>query len=283
MAANALNRASSIESAFETGSEANGKTEGHGSKGNRQESTTPELDNLPRQLRSPDTSRPIQSAFDVLPSELLVHLAYFVASKPVALMHLSATCSGIHNVLAQHVEQYAVLDQSRKVSSLQSFMASLKQGVTGPKLFTFEGELKPFRAVLLATLGNRILALPSGERDRARQAFIKAVNDYDGKRPPDLENALNAANQGLAFLQGVEYAAVTSSLPTCGSCGDLATLKALAADLGVCSSEGLDRMKIEAARNALSSMGDQQACALFEIPLDGVCQHSCRAASRALL
>jgi hypothetical protein len=211
----------------------------------------------------------IRSAFGALPNDVLRYLADFVAGKPIALVRLATTCKGLKNALDPYVQQYAQLDRSRKVSSLQSFLTLLEYGKTAPKQFVFEGKLRPFREELLATLGNRILALPAEEREQACEAFIAALKQYDAEQTGTLKRALYAANKGVPHMELVEQAAVSSSLLSCGACENLPALQEIAAQFGVCSPEGLHKMKLEAAYKAVSrGMDRQQAAKRFDVPVD---------------
>jgi hypothetical protein len=216
--------------------------------------------------KSADAS-PMRSAFDALPHDVFRYFAHFV--DPLALVRLASTSKRMRKTLGPDAPQYALLDRCRKVSSLQSFKELLAHDATVAKVFTLNGKLQPFRAALVATLGSRILALPSHERDEARKAFIAAAEQCPEPRPPALKNALSAAKEGLVRLQSDEHAAVTSSLLTCETCQDLTAVQELAAERGVCSEEGFDRMKLAAARAALSKgLSSQQACDRFDIPHD---------------
>jgi len=215
----------------------------------------------------------IRSAFGALPNDVLRYLADFVAGKPIALVRLATTCKGLKKALDPYVQQYAQLDCCRKVSSLQSFLTLLGYGKTAPKLFVFEGKLRPFREELLATLGNRILALPAKEREQACEAFIAALDQYDAEQTGPLKRALYAAKKGVPHMELIEQAAVSSSLLSCGACENLPALQEIAAQFGVCSPEGLHKMKLEAAYKAVSrGMDREEAAKRFRIPADSLKQ-----------
>ena len=83
-------------------------------------------------------------------------------------------------------------DRSRKVSSLQSFLTLLEHGKTAPKQFVFEGKLRPLREELLATLGNRILALP------AKDLVSSELHAYADSRLP-LRNGFEPAMRATSI------------------------------------------------------------------------------------
>lgn len=228
-------------------------------------------DGLITQSGGSPSGTPIRSAFRVLPNEVLRYLADFVAGKPIALVRLATTCKDLKKALDPYVQQYAQLDRSRKVSSLQGFLTLLEYGKTAPKQFAFEGKLRPFRAELFSTLGNRILALPAKEREQACKAFIAALEQYDAVPTEPLQRVLYAAKKGAPHMELVEQAAVGRSMSACRTCENLPALQEIAAKFGVCSPEGLHKMKMEAASKAVSrGMDRQQAAKRFGLPADSL-------------
>jgi hypothetical protein len=270
-----LNRAdlSALTVAFKTDGERDVDTEGKGNGKNPPTIAPAELLNvpaLPKQAINSPSTRPNQtSALRVLPREVLLYLSEFLADEPLALARLAATCSDMRQALDPSVQRYTWGDRSNKADSLERYQTLLKYGSTGGELHTSTGKLPPFRAELLATLGRRILALPVEDRPKAYEAFMEAVRQHSGPTTPALDEAVRAAENGIAHLQAVEKATIDGSMQACRRCGNLKELRALAARCGVCSPEGIAEMKFAAACGQVSRGATWEAArGLFGIAFD---------------
>jgi hypothetical protein len=239
-------------------------------KEDKQKSTTPELLGLSAPPQGAVMPRkPQTSALIRLSKDIRNCLFEFLAGEPRALTRLAATCRDMREALVPYVQHYTWHDRSKNAHSLERFQALLTYGADREGLFTSNGRLQLFRADLLATLGRRILALPSENRAEALTGFIAAAEGCDGQQTESLKSALDDAKKGLAHLQSAEQKAVERTLRECRTCADLAAVQELAARHGICSPEGLAEMKFAAACGKVSGqskMSWAQARELFGIP-----------------
>lgn len=223
----------------------------------------------PKSINLPSTRPNQTSVLRVLPKELLLYLSEFLADAPPALAHLAATCADMRQALNPYVQRYTWRDRSNKADSLERYQTLLNYGATGGELHTSTGILPAFQGELLATLGRRILALPLDDRPKACAAFIEAVRQYSGPTTPSLDQAVRAADKGIAHLEAVEKATVDGSIQACRRCKNLKELRELAAQCGVCSPEGIAEMKFAAACGEVSRGSTWEAArGLFGIPFD---------------
>lgn len=259
--------------AFKTDGDSDVEIEGEG-KGKKPPKIVPaELLNVPalppQSINAPSTRPNQTSALRVLPKDVLLYLSEFLADDPLALAHLAATCSDMRQALDPYVQRYTCGDRSNKADSLERYQTLLKYGATREELHTSTGKLPPFRAELLATLGRRILALPVEDRPKAYEGFIEAVRQYGGAPTPSLDQAVSAAEKGIAHLQAVEKATIDGSIQACRRCENLKELRELAARCGVCSPEGIAEMKFAAACGQVSRGATWEAArGLFGIAFD---------------